>query len=87
MDTIVSAHHSTQDHIVELTSALIVTRRQNVYMDVVDVEKDTLELDTFARKIRKKNVASVLFIIIVPRESVFVFQGSFAKIAGVRDAS
>ena len=37
--------------LAQLTSALIVTRRQNVYMDVVDVEKDTLELDTFAREV------------------------------------
>ena len=35
------------------------------------------------KQIRKKNVASVLFIIIVPRESVFVFQGSFAKVKAI----
>lgn len=35
------------------------------------------------KQIRKKNVASVLFIITVPRESVFVFQGSFVKVKAI----
>lgn len=74
MGTTASVHHSSQDHIVELTSVPIVTSTRTAFMDAVAAGEVTLGLGMSAlRLIRIRAVVFVLFIINVCRECAFAY--------------
>lgn len=73
-------YRSILAHTVELTSVLIVTLMQTVFMDVVAVEEVILELDMSVRKkVKSQSVAFALFIITACREYASVCLDLFVK--------
>lgn len=74
MGTTASVHHSSQDHIVELTSVPIVTSTRTAFTDAVAAGEVILGLGMSALRLKRSRVVVfVLFIINVCRECAFAY--------------